>query len=67
MFFVKVQHFLCLVLDMPKRPTWKYTMSKEQLEQKEENYFKDYLNKIHENFSDKTLSYFEHNLEVFYR
>jgi len=40
-------------------------MSKHQVEQREESYFNDYLNKIHSNFGDKSLSYFEHNLEVF--
>ena len=39
-------------------------MSKHQVEQREEAYFDDYLNKIHSNFGDKSLSYFEHNLEV---
>ena len=56
--------YLFLVLDMPKRPKWNYGMSKQQLEQKEEIYFKNYLKNIYSGFGEKSLSYFEHNLEV---
>nr|XP_002128534.1 guanine nucleotide-binding protein-like 1 [Ciona intestinalis] len=52
------------VLDVPKRPTWKYTMSKQQVERKEEAYFKSYLMNIYEEFGEQNLSYFEHNLET---
>lgn len=52
------------VLEMPKRPKWTYLMSKQQLEQQENGYFTDYLAKIHEDYEDKQLSYFEHNLET---
>uniref|UniRef100_H2Z4K8 Guanine nucleotide-binding protein-like 1 n=1 Tax=Ciona savignyi TaxID=51511 RepID=H2Z4K8_CIOSA len=52
------------VLDVPVRPEWKYTMSKQQVERKEEVYFNAYLSKIYDEFGKKNLSYFEHNLET---
>lgn len=56
--------FWKLVLDMPKRPTWSYKMSKAQLESREASYFEKYLKEIYKKFGDRNLSYFEHNLEV---
>lgn len=52
------------VLDIPKRPLWDYKLSKEQLEQREEGYFKNYLDNIHSKYSPADLSYFELNLET---
>ena len=52
------------VLDIPKRPPWSYSMSKEELERQEEAMFKDYLEKIYSQHRAERLSYFEHNLEV---
>lgn len=52
------------VLEMPKRPKWSYNMSKQKLEQQESNYFKEYIQKIHSEYGNKNLSYFEHNLET---
>ncbi|EDV27436.1 uncharacterized protein TRIADDRAFT_21278, partial [Trichoplax adhaerens] len=52
------------VLDIPKRPNWSYQMSKNQVERNEEKYFINYLQSIHQNHSEETLSYFEHNLET---
>ena len=52
------------VLDMPKRPPWDYSVSKEQVESKEEKMFQDYLQNIYERYEPRELSYFEVNLEV---
>ena len=51
-------------LDIPKRPPWFYSMTKEQLESQEEAMFDDYLKNIYSKYSPERLSYFEHNLEV---
>lgn len=51
-------------LDMPKRPPWNRSMSKEALEAREAHYFREYLDKIESTFADKELSYFELNLET---
>uniref|UniRef100_A0A131YS40 Guanine nucleotide-binding protein-like 1 n=1 Tax=Rhipicephalus appendiculatus TaxID=34631 RepID=A0A131YS40_RHIAP len=51
-------------LDMPKRPPWNRSMSKEALEAREAQYFREYLDKIENSFADKELSYFELNLET---
>ncbi|XP_076179653.1 nucleostemin 4 isoform X2 [Ptiloglossa arizonensis] len=48
-------------IDMPKRPSWDYNMSKEQLELREQKYFTEYLKGMR-NLS--TISYFELNLET---
>ena len=52
------------VLDMPKRPPWTYTMTKERVDQNEAKYFQEYVRKIYEQFKPSDLSYFELNLEV---
>ncbi|XP_062620565.1 guanine nucleotide-binding protein-like 1 [Saccostrea cucullata] len=52
------------VLDIPKRPPWDYSMSKAQLEAREEKYFQKYIHGIMEEHSPKELSYFEMNLET---
>ncbi|XP_036212319.1 guanine nucleotide-binding protein-like 1 isoform X3 [Myotis myotis] len=52
------------VLDFPRRPPWRYEMSKEQLMSQEERSFQEYLGKIHGAYTSEKLSYFEHNLET---
>ncbi|KAM8954293.1 guanine nucleotide-binding protein-like 1 [Pelodytes ibericus] len=52
------------VLDFPKRPAWRYEMTKEALLFQEERSFKEYLQKIYENHNPRELSYFDHNLET---
>lgn len=51
-------------LDIPKRPPWNRSMSKEALEAREAQYFREYLDKIENSFADRELSYFELNLET---
>ena len=53
-----------IVLDMPKRPPWKYSMSKEQVERSEQEMFENFLDKIYDEYKLSELSYFERNLEV---
>ena len=60
--FCRINGFL--VLDMPKRPPWKYTMSKEQVERSEQEMFENFLDKIYDEYKLSELSYFERNLEV---
>ncbi|XP_051776366.1 guanine nucleotide-binding protein-like 1 isoform X2 [Erpetoichthys calabaricus] len=52
------------VLDFPKRPVWDYHMSKEQVLEREEKSFQEYLNRIYCQYEPTQLSYFEHNLET---
>lgn len=52
------------VLDMPKRPPWKYSMSKEQVERTEREMFENFLDKIYDEYKLSELSYFERNLET---
>lgn len=49
---------------MPKRPPWKYSMSKEQVERSEQEMFENFLDKIYDEYKISELSYFERNLEV---
>jgi hypothetical protein len=51
-------------LDIPRRPPWSYSMTKEQLDQQEQSAFQDYLSRIHSNHRPQDLSLFEHNLET---
>uniref|UniRef100_A0A7N4NMT0 Guanine nucleotide-binding protein-like 1 n=1 Tax=Sarcophilus harrisii TaxID=9305 RepID=A0A7N4NMT0_SARHA len=51
-------------LDFPRRPSWNYEMSREQLMSQEERSFQEYLDKIHGSYTSEQLSYFEHNLET---
>ena len=52
------------VLDIPHRPPWSYSMSKQQVERQEEIAFQEYLSRIHSSHRPNELSLFEHNLEV---
>ena len=60
---LNIYHYL-LVLDMPKRPPWNYSMSKEQVERSEQTMFENFLDKIYDECKVSELSYFERNLEV---
>lgn len=53
-------------LDMPSRPAWNKSLTKEQLERNEQSYFKNFIDTLLErnNVSDKKLSYFDLNLET---
>ena len=51
-------------LDIPRRPQWTYSMTKQQLDTQEESTFHDYLSRIHSSHRPQELSHFEHNLEV---
>ncbi|KAK9702330.1 50S ribosome-binding GTPase [Popillia japonica] len=58
------ENYFLKELDFPKRPQWSFNMSRDQLEQKEQKYFKEYISSIEEKFSWKELSFFELNLET---
>ncbi|XP_015121472.1 guanine nucleotide-binding protein-like 1 [Diachasma alloeum] len=48
-------------LNMPKRPPWDFSMSRELLDMREQKYFIEYLRQLE---SIKDISYFELNLET---
>ena len=52
------------LLDFPHRPKWSYQFTKEELEQREEDSYRDWLGKIQDRFPIEQLSFFELNLEV---
>jgi len=52
------------VLDIPKRPSWNYKMSKQAVESQESRMFETYLHEIYKHYKPEELSYFEHNIEV---
>ncbi|CAN7993764.1 unnamed protein product, partial [Ixodes hexagonus] len=51
-------------LDIPKRPPWSRSMTREALEAREAHYFREYVESIERSFADAELSYFELNLET---
>jgi ribosome biogenesis GTPase A len=51
-------------IEFPKRPTWNYDMSKEQVEKQEEESFHAWLKDIEEKYAGQEISWFERNLEV---
>lgn len=53
-------------LDMPKRPPWNKSFTKEQLDKQEQIYFKNFVDGLLERSSitDKKLSYFDLNLDT---
>ena len=51
-------------LGIPRRPSWTYDMTREQLLRKEEKSYREYLDDLHSRNPPGTLSHFEHNLEV---
>lgn len=50
--------------DFPRRPSWDYSISKEELERNENRYFTQYISAIERTCDPKDLSYFELNLET---
>lgn len=52
------------VIEFPKRPTWNYDMTKEEVEQREIESFNKWVDNIIETYGDEQLSWFERNLEV---
>lgn len=53
-------------LGFPRRPSWNYEMTRENLLRKEEKSYRDYLDDLHSRNPPGSLSHFEHNLEVSY-
>ncbi|KAI9008446.1 hypothetical protein CLU79DRAFT_777054 [Phycomyces nitens] len=55
-------------IDFPKRPTWDYSMSKDELDSREEESFKAWMADIEAKYGQqedgRELSWYEHNLEV---
>ncbi|KAI8097762.1 uncharacterized protein BX664DRAFT_327193 [Halteromyces radiatus] len=56
-------------IGFPVRPQWNYEMTKEQVEQQEEEYFQAWKRSVYEQYgddqqNDRQLSWFEQNLEV---
>lgn len=51
-------------IEFPKRPTWNYDMSKEEVEQQEMDSFNHWVRAVEENYGGEQLSWFERNLEV---
>ena len=51
-------------LEFPKRPKWDYSMSQQQLDMKENKYFREYVDAIEKTYTPAELSYFELNLET---
>ncbi|XP_065829566.1 guanine nucleotide-binding protein-like 1 [Oscarella lobularis] len=52
------------VLDFPKRPLWDYSMTKRQVEEREEQMFSKYFKGIRDQYRPDQLSWFEKNLET---
>ncbi|TPX37411.1 hypothetical protein SmJEL517_g00467 [Synchytrium microbalum] len=50
--------------DIAKRPTWTFDESKADLEERETEYFKSWLNRLHDEYPGDQLSWYEQNLEV---
>ncbi|XP_073974627.1 nucleostemin 4 isoform X2 [Rhodnius prolixus] len=61
---IDIEFFFPSELKFPVRPPWDFSMSKEQLDAKENKYFSDYLKEIEKKFDIAELSYFELNLET---
>ncbi|TKS82268.1 Guanine nucleotide-binding protein-like 1 GTP-binding protein HSR1 [Collichthys lucidus] len=51
-------------LGFPRRPSWNYEMTRENLLRKEEKSYRDYLDDLHSRNPPGSLSHFEHNLET---
>lgn len=51
-------------LDIPKRPKWSFSMSKQEIDAQENKYFLEYVTAIENKYPLKELSYFELNLET---
>lgn len=51
-------------LGFPRRPSWNYEMTRENLLRKEEKSYREYLEDLHSRNPLGSLSHFEHNLET---
>ena len=52
-------------LKIPLRPSWDYSLTREELEDSELKYFQSWVNSIYDSIPDRSkMSYFEQNLEV---
>ncbi|XP_054869649.1 guanine nucleotide-binding protein-like 1 [Amphiprion ocellaris] len=51
-------------LGFPRRPSWNYEMTRENLLRKEEKSYREYLDDLHSRNPPGSLSHFEHNLET---
>ncbi|KAJ3598537.1 hypothetical protein NHX12_002046 [Muraenolepis orangiensis] len=51
-------------LGIPRRPSWNYQMTRDQLLRTEEKSYREYLDDLHSRNPPGTLSHFEHNLET---
>ncbi|KAI9487085.1 MAG: hypothetical protein EXX96DRAFT_551752 [Benjaminiella poitrasii] len=51
-------------IDFPKRPAWDYNMTKEEIDQQEQESFDTWVKDIEEKHRGEELSWFERNLEV---
>uniref|UniRef100_A0A3Q3M0U3 Guanine nucleotide-binding protein-like 1 n=1 Tax=Labrus bergylta TaxID=56723 RepID=A0A3Q3M0U3_9LABR len=51
-------------LGFPRRPSWNYEMTRENLMRKEEKSYREYLDDLHSRNPPGSLSHFEHNLET---
>ncbi|CAG8534852.1 9594_t:CDS:10 [Funneliformis caledonium] len=61
---VSVNDIYKSIIDFPKRPSWNYEMTKEELEANEEHYFQQWLDDVYDRYPKGELSFFEHNLDV---
>lgn len=52
------------VIDMPIRPHWEVTDTKEKVESNEEKMFKQWLDNLYTTYGQQRLNHFEHNLNV---
>ncbi|KAF9990859.1 Guanine nucleotide-binding-like protein 1 [Mortierella antarctica] len=52
------------MIEFPKRPTWDYSMSRQELERNETRMFEEWMDSVYDQYPAEELSYFEHNLEV---
>ncbi|CAO3624341.1 unnamed protein product [Mucor hiemalis] len=51
-------------IEFPKRPTWNYDMTKEEVEKQEVESFYQWVQYVEETYGGEQLSWFERNLEV---
>ncbi|CAG5103452.1 Oidioi.mRNA.OKI2018_I69.chr1.g779.t1.cds [Oikopleura dioica] len=52
------------VINYPKRPDWKGETDAKKIDEIERKEFDDFVEKIHEEYQGRNLSYFEHNIET---
>ena len=51
-------------IEFPKRPSWSHSSTKQEIEQKEESYFRKWNESLLKKYNPAQLSYYEQNLEV---